>query len=182
MSTFEFVSVLLSIVVSLAIAHLLSGVALALKAKKVRFDWVLAGWWLFAGMLCVDYWFSLWQLRDTPVWSLGFVLIWLLLAAFNYLAAWMVVPDAEEDGTMDFVAYGSSNRRKYLGAMVAVCVGGTVVNGYTPSMEPANLLAPFFISVLIAAIIWKQRAVQIAALLLMYGGFVYYAMNFISVL
>lgn len=47
MSTFEFVSVLLSIVISLALAHLLTGVAQALKARKVRFDWVLAGWWLF---------------------------------------------------------------------------------------------------------------------------------------
>ena len=182
MSTFEFVSVLLSIVISLAIAHLLTGVALALKAKKLRFDWVLAGWWLFVIMLCVDYWFSLWRLRDTPVWSLTFVLMWLLLAAITYIAAWLVVPDLEADGTMDFQAHVADNRKKYLGALTAWVFGGAVVNGYTPSMEPANLLAPFFIGVFVAAIIWKQRPVQIATLLLSYSGFIYYAWNFIPAL
>ena len=182
MSTFEFVSVLLSIVISLAITHLLTGVALALKAKKLRFDWVLAGWWLFVAMLCVDYWFSVWRLRDTPVWSLSFVLMMLLLAAITHIAAWLVVPDIEADGTMDFVAHNAANRKKYLGALAAWVSAGTIVNGYTPSMELANLLVPFFIAIFTAAIIWKQRSVQIAALLLSYGGFIYYAWNFIPAL
>jgi hypothetical protein len=179
MSTFEFVSVLLSIVISLALAHLLTGVAQALKAKKVRFDWVLAGWWLFVGMLCVDYWFSVWRLRDTQTWSLAFVLMWLLLAATTYIAAWLVVPDANADGTMDFVAHNSSNRRKYLGALIAWVAGGTVVNGYTPSLELANLLVPTFIAVFGAAIIWQHRVVQIVALLTTYAAFLYYAWTFI---
>jgi hypothetical protein len=179
MSTFEFVSVLLSIVISLAIAHLLTGVAQALKAKKVRFDWVLAGWWLFVLMLCVDYWFSVWRLRDQPVWTLGFVLTWLVLAAITYIAAWLVVPDTDADGTMDFVAHHEANRRKYLGALTVWVAGGTVVNGYTPSMELANLLVPFFIIVFIVPIIWKHWLVQIAALVLAYAGFIFYALNFI---
>jgi hypothetical protein len=179
MSTFEFVSVLLSIVISLAIAHLLTGVAQAIKAKKVRFQWVLAGWWLFVFMLCVDYWFSVWRLRDAPNWTLGFVLTWLVLAAITYIAAWLVVPDTDADGTMDFVAHHQANRRKYLGALTAWVAGGTVVNGYTPSMELANLLVPFFTIVFVAAIIWKHRFVQIGALVLSYAAFVFYALNFI---
>ena len=179
MTAFEFVSVLLSIVISLAVAHLLTGVAQALKAKKVRFHWVLAGWWLFVFMLCVDYWFSVWRLRDAPLWTLGFVLTWLLLAAITYVAAWLVVPDTDADGTMDFVAHAETNRRKYMGALVAWVAGGTVVNGYTPSMELANLLVPFFILVFIAPIVWKHTLVQIAALVLAYAGFIFYALNFI---
>ena len=179
MSTFEFVSVLLSIVISLAVAHLLTGVAQALKAKKVRFHWVLAGWQLFVFMLCVDYWFSVWRLRDQPVWTLGFVLTWLLLAAITYIAAWLVVPDTDNDGTLDFVAHVEANRRKYLGALLAWVIGGAVVNGFTPSMEVANLLVPFFAISFGAAIIWKHRLVQIGVLVLTYAGFIYYALNFI---
>ncbi len=124
MSTFEFVSVLLSIVISLAIAHLLTGVAQALKAKKVRVHWVLVGWWLFVLMLCVDYWFSVWRLREAPIWTLGFVLTWLALAAITYITAWLVVPDNDAEGTMDFVAHSEANRRKYLGGLLAWVIGG----------------------------------------------------------
>lgn len=42
-------------------------------------------------------------------------------------------------------------------------------NGYTPSMELANLLVPVFIIVFVAAIIWKQRLVQIGALFMSYA-------------
>lgn len=179
MSTFEFVSVLLSIVISLAIAHLLTGVAQAIKAKKVRFHWVLAGWQLFVFMLSVDYWFSVWRLRDAPVWTLGFVLTWLLLAAITYITAWLVVPDSDAEGTMDFVAHAEANRRKYLGGLLAWVVGGAVVNGYTPTMELANLLTPLFASFFVVGLIWKHRYVQIAVLVAAYAGFIYYALNFI---
>lgn len=179
MTTFEFVSVLLSIVISLAVAHLLTGVAQAIKAKTVRFHWALAGWWLFVFMLCVDYWFSVWRLRDAPIWTLGFVLTWLVLAAITYIAAWLVVPDKDADGAMDLAAHFEANRRKILGALIAWVVGGAVVNGYTPSMQLANLLVPLFTLVFLAAIIWKHRFVQIAALVLSFAGFTYYALNFI---
>jgi hypothetical protein len=182
MSTFEFVSVLLSIVISLAVAHLLTGVAQALKAKKVRFHWVLAGWWLFVFMLCVDYWFSVWRLRDAEIWSLAFVRTWLILAAVTYIVAWMVVPDPDADGTMDFVAHHEANRRKYLGVLIVWVLGGAVVNGYTPSMELANLLTPVFTLAFVAGIIWKHRLVQLAVLAIIYSGFIYYALNFIPAL
>ena len=179
MSTFEFVSVLLSIVISLAVAHLLTGVAQALKARKVRFHWVLAGWWLFVFILCVDYWFSVWRLREASVWSLGFVLTWLMLAAITYIAAWLVVPDVDADGTMDFVAHDEANRRKYLGALAAWVTGGAIVNGYTPTMEFANLLVPFFAIVFLGALVWKHRFVQIGALIAAYAEFIYYALTYI---
>lgn len=60
-------------------------------------------------------------------------------------------------------------RRKYLGALLAWVIGGAVVNGYTPSMEIANLLAPFFAISFGAAIIWKHRLVQIGVLVLTYA-------------
>lgn len=179
MSTFEFVSVLLSLVISLAVAHLLTGVAQAMKAKTVRFHWVLSGWWLFTGLLCVDYWFSAWRLHDAPVWTLGFVLLWLMLAAITYIAAWLVVPDPNADGAMDFAAHFEANRAKFFGMLIAWVVGGAMVNGYTPSMEAANLLVPLFVVLFVTAMIWKHRLVQIAMLALTYAGFLYYALNFI---
>ena len=64
MTTFEFVSVLLSLVVSLALAHVLTGMARMLVAKGMKFSFVLFGWMAVALFDCVDLWFSLWAARD----------------------------------------------------------------------------------------------------------------------
>lgn len=61
MNTFEYVSVILSVVVSLAFTHLLAGVVRLIHARGVKFSFVHAGWIALLVFWCVDYWFSVWQ-------------------------------------------------------------------------------------------------------------------------
>lgn len=91
MSSFEFVSVLLSIVVSLALAHLLTAIARMAQAKRLKLSFPLAGWIGVALFCCIDYWFSFWQARDMDVWSLGYVALWLVLAAALYRMGWLAL-------------------------------------------------------------------------------------------
>lgn len=183
MSTFEFVSVLFSLVLSLAVAHLLTGVAQVIRAKKVRFGWVHAGWWLFSLLLCVDWWFSLWQRRDDDsTWTLGFVLFELWQLAVLYVVAWLIVPDVSEEGEVDMPAFHDANRRKYLAGMLIWILGGIVSNGLTPSLNLANLIAPITLTLFAVAWWWKHKFVQIAVVVLMYALFTYYAVNFIPAL
>lgn len=58
MTAFEFVSVLLSIVVSLAFTLILTGTARLIQAKGVRFSLVYALWVGLIVFSCVDYWIS----------------------------------------------------------------------------------------------------------------------------
>ena len=70
MSTFEFISVLLSIVVGLGLTRLLSGVGRALEMRrKLRFYWVQGVWILNLGLLFVSFWWAtLFGHADRETW------------------------------------------------------------------------------------------------------------------
>jgi hypothetical protein len=183
MSTFEFVSVLLSIVVSLAFAHLLTGVARLVKAEGVRFSLIYAGWYGIFLFCCLDYWFSLWQIRGVGVWTLGYVVFWVVLATMLYLAAWLVVPTerATEDG-IDLIAYHDANRRKYLGALFIYQVLGVAANLSAPSLTAAAWIAIPGLGSIAAAWLWRGPRIQLAALGACVVTVAYYASQYVAVL
>ena len=46
---------------------------------------------------CVDYWFSVWQLHNANVWTLGFLAFLLLLATTLYIACGLAIPNDTND-------------------------------------------------------------------------------------
>lgn len=178
MTTFEFVSVLLSIVVSLAFTHLLTGVARLIQARRVRFSLLYAGWIGLFLFSCVDFWFSLWQARATETWSLGFVIFWLLLATMLYITAWLAIPGEIADGA-DLPAFHDSNRRRYAGAFFIYMGVGLVGNLMIASLQLAALLSLFLMMLIAGAWAWRDRRVQFAMLGLLYVAVGWYALNFI---
>jgi hypothetical protein len=183
MTTFEFVSVLLSIVVSLAFAHLLTGVARLVQAQGVRFSLVYAGWMGVFLFCCLDYWFSLWQTRGTSVWTLGYVVFWLVLATMLYLATWLVVPTerAVENG-IDLSAYHDANRRKYLGALFVYQLLGVAANLSVASLSAAVWFVIPGMASVAAAWLWRDRRVQYAALGVYVIMTAWYASQYVAVL
>jgi hypothetical protein len=183
MTTFEFVSVLLSIVVSLAFAHLLTGIARLVQAQGVRFSLFYAGWMGVFLFCCLDYWFSLWQIRGTNVWTLGYVVFWLVLATMLYLATWLIVPTerAVENG-IDLAAYHDANRRKYLAALFVYQTLGVAANLSVASLSAAAWLAIPGLASLAIAWLWRDRRVQFAALSVYILMTAWYASQYVAVL
>jgi len=164
MTTFEFVSVLLSIVVSLALAHLLTAFARMAKAKNLKLSWVLIGWMGVAMFGCLDFWFSLWQARDVGVWSFGYVMLWLLMATALYMMAWLVAPEGELEGR-DLHAGYLADRRKFLIAYAAYLLGAVLINmSLQVFYDLVSWLVALWFLPLIAAWIWANKWVQFAAL------------------
>jgi hypothetical protein len=182
MSTFEFVSVLLSIVVTLAFTHLLTGIARLINAKDVKFSLVWAGWIGALLFGCVDYWFSLWQARATAVWSLAYVVFWLLLATALYLTAWLAVPEFDRHERVDLVAFHEGSRRKYLGALIIVSLLGSGMNLTVETFRSVVPTTAAWLAVIAAAWLWRGRWVQLAALAAYYAMLVWYALNYIPAL
>jgi len=94
----------MSIVVSIAIAHMLTGIAHMIRSGIVRFSFPLAQWIAFCLFLCVDYWFYIWRLNDRTDWSLAYVGLLLLQASLIYLASHLVVPERSGDVPIDMTA------------------------------------------------------------------------------
>lgn len=179
MTAFEFVCVLLSIVVSLAFTHLLTGVARLIQARRVRFSLTYAAWLLMIAFCCVDYWISMWGLRSETHWPLTLVFFLLGTATILYLVCWLVVPGEIGDG-VDLVAFHDEHRRKYIGAFIVYMTCGAVANSIIQGFQSAVLLSLVFVSVAAAAWIWRASIVQRLAVAALYAGIVYYCATYIS--
>ena len=183
MTTFEFVSVLLSIVVSLAFAHLLTGIARLIQAKVARISWVYVGWMGIFLFCCVDYWFSLWQARATELWSLGYVAFWLLLATALYLTSWLVVPSERAfSERVDLAAFYDENRRNFLGAFFAYTATGLFGNLSVSTLQSAALVSLAFLGLIGAAWFWRDGRVQISVLAVSYVLLGWYAIKYVPAL
>ena len=183
MTTFEYVSVILSVVVSLAFTHLLTGVARIIQTPGVRFSFAYAGWLALLVFWCVDYWFSLWQSRNADVWTFGYVAFLLLMATVLYLACGLATPgEAELANRKDLAEFHALNRRKFLGALLVYQVLSIFGNLAIASLQSAALVNVGQLALIAAAWVWGGRRVQIGAVTLMALLTGWYAVKYIPAL
>jgi hypothetical protein len=106
MTPFEYLSVLISIILGLGLTHLLSAVReLIQKRARVRFYWLALIWAALIFMTQVQWWWGIYELRVQPAWNF-FSFFFLLLAPVSmYLTAGMVLPDLEGDEECDLKSY-----------------------------------------------------------------------------
>ena len=184
MTAFEYVSILLSIVVSLALAHLLHGFAQIIKAGVSRGSAIVVGWNVYAAMMCVDYWFSVWSVRNEPVWTLGFVAFLLLLGSMLYLACHLVMPDVDHGRPVDLVEFRDARPRRYLSAFFAYQAAGALSNVALPGFQSTTMYLLSAAQLSLVAVAWARPTARVQGLVLvaLYVLFGYYAVRFIPAL
>ena len=80
MRPFDFVVVFYSVVLGVAVAQLMTGVArLVEERKRVRTYWVHSVWILAVLISDTDNWWSLWYVRDVKSWHLASFLLLIAL-------------------------------------------------------------------------------------------------------
>lgn len=102
MNLFEFLMILLSLIVGFGLAEILSGVARFLKRDGVRgFSWThsAATVTVFIGLL-QTFWES-WGLNDIETWSFPAMLLMLGSPIFLFLIAHILFPEPEHSGSLD---------------------------------------------------------------------------------
>ncbi|NEX91922.1 hypothetical protein [Caulobacter sp. 17J65-9] len=152
MSIFEYVMVLVSVVLSLGLTHLLSGFgALVQGGGKVKFSGLHALWAAMCLLLTFDMWLSLWGLRDLQAWSLPVLLIVFASTVVLYLFAMFVTP-AASDEPRDLYQFHLDNRRGYAVAMGVYLVIGAVLNAtLTKQFVGVNASIPVMLGLLALA-------------------------------
>lgn len=110
-SAFDYLTVLVSIVLGLAIANVLTRLGLVISARhRVDFYWPPIAWatWIF--FICVQHWWAEWGARHagTP----NFVGFWLevLVPVVLFLLSTLVLPEREENGRLDLGRWYFHNR------------------------------------------------------------------------
>ena len=181
MQPFDYVTVLLSIVVSLALAHLLTGIAHMIQDGVRSFSMPLAQWILFSLFLCVDYWFYVWHLHRESSWSLAYVGLLLGQASMIFVAARLIVPGVSNGSPVDMTAFFERTRRKYMAVVFAVAASNELINLSLPgfgSIQVALLVAAWLFLFAVGWVFASLRVqLAIAAANVMLTG--YYAVTFV---
>jgi len=115
---FEYLSVLLSIVLALAVAHLLGGVARTITARsRIRVYWPSLVWAAVLFITAVQVWWADFKLFDHTGWTFPSFASTLLIPATLYLMAFLILPE-----TQDMKATYAENRVWFFGCWIALLV------------------------------------------------------------
>ena len=112
MSEFDYLSVLISIVLGLGISHVLASAAQLVRYRSaVRFYPPTLVWLALLFLVHVQIWWAVFELRSVPEWSfVGFVLV-LALPVMAYLASVLLSPDFDREELVDLRGSYYEHRR-----------------------------------------------------------------------
>lgn len=133
MSDFEFISIILSIVVGLTITRVLGGLASVVEHRRgLRVNWLSIGWSVQVLLWSVAFWLgTVNSTRRLDSWTLGSFAVLLSLAIALYFLAAVVLP-TQIDSTTDLVAHFAEVRRPFFSifaAWVAVSTASALIWG-----------------------------------------------------
>ena len=182
MHAYEFILLLLSFVYAAAITHLLSTAGeIIIASRRIRFSWLSAGWMLAALLFTCAWWIGLWDLHTMEDWDVGIIAFYFSIAAGIYLQARLVSPRIPERGEIDLQQFHREEGRKYLIAYTFLGVVTVVVNAMLGQTADASqwqaqniVIVPMTLATGAAAIFIKRSWLQVLALVIQIGGWIWY--------
>jgi hypothetical protein len=118
MTPFEHLSVLISIVIGLGIAHLLTAVQHLIQAReRIVFYWLPLAWAVLVLVTQVEWWWSSFSLEGQSDWNFFYFLFLLLSPVALFLASALVLPAIEAGQDYDLRGYYESTHRWFFGVL-----------------------------------------------------------------
>ncbi|HET9983408.1 MAG TPA: hypothetical protein VFQ38_07465 [Longimicrobiales bacterium] len=151
MSPFEYLSVLISVIVGLGISHLLTGVARLIQLRRrLRLYPPTLLWMATLFILQIQIWWVAYMSRGDAGWTFFSFVVFLVVPIIGYLLCYLVIPDLESGG-VDLRANYHANRAWFFGLIAAAIVVSLARNAArgTLALDPdsAFLLAFLLLAV-----------------------------------
>jgi hypothetical protein len=119
MSLFEFVTVMVSMILALCLGHLLRSASFLAKTDRdIRHYMPYTLWSLVLFLSVINHWWSLWDLREVD-WDYGSFLYILVAPILITFATGLLSPIQPNSGPIDLQAHYSRTRRAFSAALVA---------------------------------------------------------------
>jgi hypothetical protein len=111
MSAFDYLIVLISIVLGLAIANVLTRLATVITAReRVDFYWPPIVWAIWLFFISVQHWWAEWGVRHTMRWDFGSFWLQVLVPVDLFVLSSLVLPERDENGKLDLGEWYFHNR------------------------------------------------------------------------
>ncbi len=172
MTQFEFLAVIISIVLAFGISDILLtwGEQIRLR-KKVRHYGLLSAWTALILIMMIQIWWSLWLVRDRVGWTLieFFVLIFPFLLIS--LIAYVLTPSYQNE-ELDLKRYYFDNSAWIFG-LAALYLASTmlftdVIRGESV-FEPQNAIRSIGLLLMILLALWRNERFHVVAAVVAYG-------------
>ncbi len=167
MSLFEFVTVMVSMILALCLGHLLRSASFLAKTdREVRYYLPHTLWSLVLFLSVINHWWSLWDLRDLN-WDYGSFLYILAAPILITFATGLFSPLQPTSGPIDLQAHYSRTRRAFSAALFAyACVmwfDGPLFAGQAVFGKVGLLHIPIILADLVPGLTSNRRANTAAA-------------------
>jgi type III secretory pathway component EscS len=131
MTPYEYLTVFISVVLGLAVVHLLSGVALLLDTRvRARGYWIHAVWTANVFVTTMLVWWFNFGLTEVQEWTLPFFLNLVAYSVVLYLMSGLLYPVRGKE-VEDFVTHFEANRTRFF----MVCLGFQAIDFADAGLE-----------------------------------------------
>lgn len=163
MSEFEYLSVLVSILIGLGIAHLLAGIARMIHRRgEYRLDAVHLLWTGALFWTLILNWWVFFESRELEVWSFDYFFVVVVWAVLFFLMAVVLFPPDMAEGE-DYSVVFERNRLWFLGLFIASSLSDILLTGMRGDLFDPPFYLPFaghFIMLGVIAMRTQSRAYQ----------------------
>ena len=166
MGAFEYLSVLISIILALGMTRVLAGVGEMLQARSRRhIYWVHAVWIVNLFLYLVIAWWIFYRWRDQQPWNFYLFLFVLISPTILYLASLLLFPrEADVETIIDYKAHYYANHRAFFilfALFIPVDIVDSLLKGvpHFLSLGPIYFLSGvlYFAGLLTAAVTRNER-------------------------
>jgi hypothetical protein len=162
MDEFNYLSVLLSVILGLAVTQILKGFrGLLLSRARIQVYWPVIGWAVLVLLICFQNWWSMFGMRNRHDWSFEQFAIVLLQTILIYMLAGLVFPDFFGEAIVDLKESFYAHRRWFFSLGLAMIVASVckalVLHGRLP--DPADLAfhAIFGVALFVGVLTQRER-------------------------
>ena len=114
MTPFEYVTVLISIILGLGITQIVTGVAdMIHQWERIKLYWPHLLWVIFVFFLHVEEWWVIYDLRQIEVWEMPMFLFVILYPINLFILARILFPFGSRNSQTDFKEFYFNNFRKF---------------------------------------------------------------------
>jgi hypothetical protein len=179
MNAFDYLAVLISIVLGLGITNVLNGFAGIVRQRaRVKLYWPLLVWMIILFLIHVQVWWAMFELRQVTQWTfVGFLAV-LLQPVTLFLATAVLVPEFSGDGPFDLRELYFREASWFFAGIVAVLlvslVRTPIVTGHLTNRTDLSAHI-VFIGLASGAAFWPNDLVhRLSAVLalLLYTGYI----------
>jgi hypothetical protein len=173
MNAFEYLSVLISIILALGMTRVLAGVGDMLQARSHRrIYWVHAIWIVNVFLYLVIAWWIFYRWRDQQPWTFFLFVFVLISPTILYLTSLLLFPrEGDMDGVVDYKTHYYANHRAFF-ILFALFAPVDIVDSLLKGVPHFLQLGPqyivisllYFVGITTAAITRNERYHQIYAI------------------